>query len=534
MLQVTVNATTYTLGTNPQLTSDGSGHWSLAISTALPDGTYSVSVHTADAAGNVANVTATNVLLVDTVVPATPTVNALTTTNPTPTLTGTWDAAQANLLQVTISNSAAAFSAVYTLGNSPQLTANGSSWTLNLAGTTPLAVGTYGVAVHTANVVGVTAESSGGILTISAAAPVVGALTPQSANVAVPVNILAAITGGDMTGLLATIQWGDGTTTSGSIATVGGVLTASASHAYAAAGNFNIQLTVTNAAGLSTTVATTATITSVSSGANLQVKAGSNLQIAATNSTAAYDFDVRFVYGGVKLVGVNGTTFNGAQSLFIAGVKSVSAQLGNGDDHVRISGQGTAVSLALGGGQNDVVFEGYSGGKVQVSADGALSVRALNSTMSSLMVNGGGADDLFRASNLNVTGETQLALGSGANTVSIDNSHFNNFKLQSSGGGTIVRIEAGQADGNGTQFDGVALFQVGGGAKLSFSPQTNSDRTSFRGSLTIIASAPDATWLRQNVTLAHTPNLHNVDVVSGYVVAQHGNNGHGDGHGGDH
>jgi hypothetical protein len=437
VLQVTVNSTTFTLGTSPQLTSDGTGHWTLTTSSAISDGTYSVSIHTADAAGNVTDVT---------------TANALT--------------------------------------------------------------------VH--------------------ATPVVGALSPQSANVGAPVNISAAIIGGDTTGLTATIQWGDGTTTAGTIATVGGVLTVSGSHPYSSAGKFNIQVTVTNAAGLSTAVATTATITPVASLSDLQVTAGPSVQILATNAAAAYNFDVRFVSGGVQLTGVNGTTFNGAQTLFIASVKSISGQLGNGDDHVRITGTGGAVSLALGGGQNDVTLRNFVGGKVQVSADGALNVCAFNSTLSSLMVTGGtSATDHVQAFGLHVTGETQLVLGGGSNAVQIDDSQFNNFKLQSSGFGTVIQIEAGAPDGINTQFDGSVVFQLGGGAQLFISPNSDSDRTIFNGNVNINGGSVNAQSYVQNVKFARQPTLKNVDIVRGKSSQQHGNSAQGNGsegnsHGGKH
>jgi hypothetical protein len=511
VLQVTVGGTTFTLGTDSQLTSDGSGHWTLTTSAALADGSYDVAVHTADAAGNVADIVATGALAVDTLPPATPTVNSLTTTDRTPTLAGTWDPTEAVSLQVTISNSATSYSATYTLGSSAELTANGTSWTLNLAGTTPLAVGTFNVVVHTADPFGLSADSTSGLLVINSTPVVVGTLTPQSANVGVPVNISAAITGGDTTGLAATITWGDGTTTAGTFATVGGVLTVSGSHPYASGGTFNIQLTVTNAAGLSTSVATVATITAVSSTADLHVIGGPNTQILATDASAAYDFGVQFVTGGMQLTGANGTTFNGLSTLFVANATSISGQLGNGDDHVCVTGTATRVSLATGAGHDDVTFQNF-GGAAQVSGGGSLNVHALSSTMSSLIVVGG-TSDLFQASNLHVTGSTLLLLGGGANAVQIDDSHLNNFVLFSSGSGTRVDIEAGAADGIGTQFDGVALFVVGGGAQFNFSPLATSDQTVFHGSLIILAGSPHALLTRQNVVFARTPFLFNVDVA---------------------
>src|SRR5262249_14005849 len=136
-----------------------------------------------------------------------------------------------------------------------------------------------------------------------------------------------------------------------------------------------------------------------------------------------------------------------------------------------------------------------------------------NTTLSSLSVTSGAAADLFQATHLRVTGETRLALGGGPNAVEIDDSHFNNFKLQSSGTGAIVRIEAGTSDGTGTQFDGNVNLQLRGGAQLYFSQTSDSDQTTFGGNLTITAGSPNAKWHRQNVTFAHKPKSTHVDIV---------------------
>ncbi len=417
LLQVTLNGTTYTLGSSPQLTSDGAGHWTLTTSTTIPDGTYSVTVHTADAAGNVANTTVAGALIVDTVPPATPTVNSQTTSSTTPTVTGTWDATKAVVLQVTISNSAASYSATYSLGSSSQLTTSGGSWTLNLAGTTPLAAGTYNVLVHTVDQYGLTADSTGGVLVVNL---------------------------------------------------------------------------VQN---------------------NLLVAGAANVVIGGSNATASYNFDVKFVSGGVQLTGTNGTTFNGQASLVIASVKSLAVQLGNGNNVLRVTGIGPAVSLTMGTGQNDVTFRNFTGGKVQVSSAGVLSVHARISTMSSLTVTGGTSADLFEASQLQVSGNTQLELGGGANTVRIDESQFNNFKLDSTGAGARILIETGAAEGTGTVFNGSTVMQLGGGAVLTFSPLSTSDPTTFNGNLNINAGTPNAKWHRQNVVFAKQPVLHNVTIV---------------------
>ena len=71
LLQVTVNGSTFTLGTSPQLTSDGSGNWKLTTTVAIPDGTYNVVVLETDPSGDQATDTTTNDLVVNTVAPAT-------------------------------------------------------------------------------------------------------------------------------------------------------------------------------------------------------------------------------------------------------------------------------------------------------------------------------------------------------------------------------------------------------------------------------------------------------------------------------
>src|SRR5262245_37430515 len=118
----------FTLGSSSQLTSDASGHWTLATTAAIADGTYNVSVHTADAAGNASDFTATNTLTIDTAAPTAPTVNTLVTNDSTPTLTGRSDerrVGNATVLQGTVNGT------TFTLGSSSQLTSDGSGhWTL--------------------------------------------------------------------------------------------------------------------------------------------------------------------------------------------------------------------------------------------------------------------------------------------------------------------------------------------------------------------------------------------------------------------
>ena len=63
-LTVTVDGTSYTFGTDPELTIDGSGNWSLDLTgTTLPAGTYAVVATVTDEAGNSASTASQNVVI---------------------------------------------------------------------------------------------------------------------------------------------------------------------------------------------------------------------------------------------------------------------------------------------------------------------------------------------------------------------------------------------------------------------------------------------------------------------------------------
>jgi hypothetical protein len=144
---VSVNGQTYTLGTDAALTAAGN-NWSLSLATAgqtLPIGTYEVVATARDAANNAAADASANELVItltpDTTPPATPTVDALSTTNAQPTITGTFDAADAaGGFTVSVNGQ------TYTLGTDAALTAAGNNWSLSLAtAAQTLPIGTYEV-----------------------------------------------------------------------------------------------------------------------------------------------------------------------------------------------------------------------------------------------------------------------------------------------------------------------------------------------------------------------------------------------------
>ncbi len=130
-LAVTVDGVTYDL-TDPELTVDGLGDWSLDLSVGaqtLPDGVYDVAVTQTSGVGTSTSDSTTNEVTIDVLPNA-----ALVTVEPgqsfataQPTITGTYDPAQLANLQVTVDGS------TYVLADAA-LTVDGSgNWSLNLS-----------------------------------------------------------------------------------------------------------------------------------------------------------------------------------------------------------------------------------------------------------------------------------------------------------------------------------------------------------------------------------------------------------------
>lgn len=91
-LDITIDGVTYVLDTDPELTSDGSGNWTLDLSggASIAEGVYDVAINSSDSAGNVTTDVQTNEVTIDITAPVV-TVDALTTADLTPELTGTVD-----------------------------------------------------------------------------------------------------------------------------------------------------------------------------------------------------------------------------------------------------------------------------------------------------------------------------------------------------------------------------------------------------------------------------------------------------------
>ena len=143
-LSVTFNGKTVRLGHDPGLSTDRKGGWTLALSEALPPGSYDVAVLTVDKRGRIASDQTKNEILIKekeaVVILAAPTVDAQESLVDRPTITGTWPQDVAAGLSVTLADQ------TFTLGQNAELTASNGRWTL--AFPSPLKDGTYDVAAE--------------------------------------------------------------------------------------------------------------------------------------------------------------------------------------------------------------------------------------------------------------------------------------------------------------------------------------------------------------------------------------------------
>ncbi|WP_254796118.1 beta strand repeat-containing protein, partial [Leeuwenhoekiella marinoflava] len=135
-LTVVVNGVTYTEG-DVNLTDNGNDTWSLDIPTVLSEGVYNVIATASDAAGNTATDATIDELTIDITAPKQPTVDQLTTNNPTPTITGTFDSVDD--LTVTVDG------VMYIEGDGNLVDNGDDTWTLVIPAANALTDGVYDV-----------------------------------------------------------------------------------------------------------------------------------------------------------------------------------------------------------------------------------------------------------------------------------------------------------------------------------------------------------------------------------------------------
>jgi len=173
-LAVTLAGKTYELGRDPQLKSDGKGHWSLTLAALPPDGVYDVVAVTLDTGGAKAADSTSNELLVDTTPPAAPVLKSAKAEAGAARLAGTWPKGDAKSLKVAIDDK------TWELGRDAALTSDDKgNWTLTAGN---LADGAHDVTMTVADALGnATTVRKAAALKVDTTAPAAPAVTSASA-----------------------------------------------------------------------------------------------------------------------------------------------------------------------------------------------------------------------------------------------------------------------------------------------------------------------------------------------------------------
>ena len=171
-LSISFDGTTYTAGTDPELTVDGSGNWTLDVTgTTLTDATYPVVATVTDVAGNTSSDTQnviidttadndgdTNTVTIDSITNDTGTAGDFITNDTQIVINGTVDLGDGNTLSISFDGT------TYTAGTDPELTVDGSgNWTLDVTGTT-LTDATYPVVATVTDVAGNTSSDTQNVI----------------------------------------------------------------------------------------------------------------------------------------------------------------------------------------------------------------------------------------------------------------------------------------------------------------------------------------------------------------------------------
>ena len=244
-LSVVIDGNTYTVA--DELTVPGDGSWSVIVPAvdALLDGAYDVVATVTDGAGNVSSDTTTTELLIDTQLPAVPTVAALISDTATPVLTGTAVLQNGESLTVTVNG------VNYNAGEGELVHDSVNSWVLTIPDVDALPDANYEVTASVTDLAGNNnVDVSALELTVDTTSPVIPTVTAQSSASGTPVIIGTATlaAGESLTVTVAGVDYPD----TGSDLTVNGngtwTLTIPAPNSLAQA-TYNVTATVTDAAG---------------------------------------------------------------------------------------------------------------------------------------------------------------------------------------------------------------------------------------------------------------------------------------------
>ncbi len=276
--------------------------------------------------------------------------------------------------------------------------------------------------------------------------------------------------------------------------------------------------TVSDGAGGTATATATVTVTGLDTRGAITIDpkaiaAGKSRIKLIANDGAPVDLRVEFTDSGVILIGENGTTINGVTMLTLDGVTQLRGTFGDGDDNLTIIGDAKKARFDLGGGNNSIVFEGFTSARQTsvFSKAGSLHLTAIDSTFGRLRVIGGQSDDTLTFVNVEVD-RTLLKLFGGADRIFIDDSTFaGRFSVFSGGAGASLNVETGEANGIGTQFLGRFRYSTGANPLILLAPEADLDGVTFGKKSAFLAEPPAGTLVAgSQVNFARRPQLKNI------------------------
>jgi len=180
VLEVTLAGRTWTVA-DAELSENSDGTWTLVVGDVLSDGVYEVVVRVIDEAGNVSADTTTGELVIDTVAPAAPTVNASIAASAAPMIDGTAALDGNERLEVTLDG------VTYRVGDGALTLGAGNAWTLDVPPANALADGVHDVLAASVDEAGNRSEDPTSVeLTVDTVAPAVPTVTAQTTNTATP------------------------------------------------------------------------------------------------------------------------------------------------------------------------------------------------------------------------------------------------------------------------------------------------------------------------------------------------------------
>jgi hypothetical protein len=251
-----------------------------------------------------------------------------------PTEGTSFNGAVATFTNTDTANTAADFTATIHWGDGTTGagTVTGAGGTFTVSGTHTYADdGPFTVtAVLADDAPGTATATATGTATVAEADVLSGSATPIQTVEGTPVGVVAtftdAFTGNPASDLTATIDWGDGTTTAGTISGGNGSFTVTGSHTYTASGSFTVAVTLADDAP-GTATATATTTASVSGDVVVQGTSGDDV-LTLFRTPGGVVGSITYVLNGgppVSLTGVHSFRFNG-----LGGNDTMIVQFGNG------------------------------------------------------------------------------------------------------------------------------------------------------------------------------------------------------------